>query len=193
MKDIANYLYEIGTLKNAKRTGWWFAGVKDPESIAAHSHRAAVIAYILARLEGADEKRAALICIFHDNAEVRIGDFNKVNARYIDSKKAEKMAFGEQVSKLPEDISKDILGMFNEIEEMKTKEGIIAHDAEQLECAIQAKEYLEQGYHSVKDFIDNVRDKRLITKTAKELLKSMEKTSSVEWWDGLKKIPDDNK
>jgi len=193
MKEIVNFFYELGNLKRVKRSGWWRLGIKDSENIAEHSHRAAIIAYVLAKLEKANAEKAAVICLFHDIAEVRIGDIDKVNARYIDTKHVEKKALKEQVSKLPENIGKEIVSFFDDIDNKKTKEGIIAHDAEQLECAIQAKEYLEVGYKGTEKWIENVKNKRLITKTARNLLDTMEKTSSMEWWQHLSKIPDDTK
>src|SRR5215469_9736084 len=48
------YLYEVGQLKLSKRTGWWHAGVPDPESVAEHTFRTAIIGYVLAVLEDAD-------------------------------------------------------------------------------------------------------------------------------------------
>jgi putative hydrolases of HD superfamily len=41
---VASYLFEMGVMKHARRTGWWIAGVRDPESIAEHSFRTAVLA-----------------------------------------------------------------------------------------------------------------------------------------------------
>lgn len=192
MKEIINFFYEIGMLKRIKRSGWWAAGIKDPESVAEHSYRAAIIAYVIAKLENVNAEKAALICLFHDIGESRIGDLNKINARYINSKEAEKKAIKDQVSKLPENVKGNIISFFDEIEDKKTKEGIIAHDAEQLECAIQAKEYMEQGYNT-ETWIKNIKNNRLITKTARDLLETMEKTSSTDWWKGLKKIPNDRK
>lgn len=193
MKEIINFFYEIGILKNIKRSGWWTLGIKDPESVAEHSFRAAIIAYSLAKLEGANAEKSALICLFHDITESRTGDVNKISARYLDFKGAEKKAAEKQVFMLPKSISNEIMSFFEEFNEKKTKEGIIAHDAEQLECAIHAKEYLEIGYKSAADWIKNVKDKRLITKTARDLLETMEKTSPTDWWAGLKKIPNDRK
>ena len=54
MNNIAKYLYEVGQLKRVKRSGWWMAGIADPESVAEHSFRTALLGYILASLEGAD-------------------------------------------------------------------------------------------------------------------------------------------
>ena len=42
-EGTVSYLLEMGALKRAKRSGWWIAGVKDPETIAEHSWRTAVI------------------------------------------------------------------------------------------------------------------------------------------------------
>ncbi|MEW9510166.1 HD domain-containing protein [Streptomyces bacillaris] len=54
LSAVGRFLYEAGTLKHARRTGWWMAGVRDPESVAEHSWRTALIATIIAKLEGAD-------------------------------------------------------------------------------------------------------------------------------------------
>ncbi|MFC0600011.1 hypothetical protein ACFFHI_16755 [Streptomyces palmae] len=32
---VARFLFEAGTLKHARRTGWWMAGVRDPESLSS--------------------------------------------------------------------------------------------------------------------------------------------------------------
>ncbi len=37
LTKVAHFLFETGTLKNARRTGWWMAGIRDPESVAEHS------------------------------------------------------------------------------------------------------------------------------------------------------------
>ncbi|MBF0384955.1 MAG: HD domain-containing protein, partial [Candidatus Omnitrophica bacterium] len=42
--SAVNLFAEAGLLKRVKRSGWWVAGIKDPESVAEHSFRCAVIA-----------------------------------------------------------------------------------------------------------------------------------------------------
>ncbi|WP_369777858.1 HD domain-containing protein [Streptomyces sp. R33] len=54
LSAVARFLYEAGTLKHTRRTGWWMAGVNDPESVAEHSWRTSLIASVIAKLEGAD-------------------------------------------------------------------------------------------------------------------------------------------
>lgn len=187
MKEFIKYFYEIGMLKRLKRTGWYAAGVKDPETIADHTHRSIVITYFIAKLEKADAERAILLMLFHDNVETRIGDTNKIAARYFDYKSAENAVYEDQIKNFPEEIKKDLQGIYKEIKENKTKEAIIAKDADLLECAIQAKEYLDLGYKSMQDWINNVK-KRLKTETAKKMIKAMEENASESWWEGIKKI-----
>ena len=60
--DLAKYMYEIGQMKRVQRSGWWLTGVSDPESVAEHSFRAAILGYILASSRGrrSDENSYAL-------------------------------------------------------------------------------------------------------------------------------------
>lgn len=63
LSAVAYFLYEAGTLKQTRRTGWWMADVRDPESIADRSWRTSLIASIIAKLEGADPARAAFLAV----------------------------------------------------------------------------------------------------------------------------------
>ena len=186
MDDIARFLLEMGVLKNVKRSGWWMAGVKDPETVAEHSHRTAIIGYFLAKKEGADAERVMKMCLFHDIAEARVNDLHKVGQRYIDHMETEKKVLEEQFSSLPKDISKELMKLMKEFHEGKTKESIIAKDADYLENAIQAKEYRDAGYKLTEEWMENIR-KMLKTNSAKEILDKVSE-SSENWWKGLKKL-----
>ncbi len=187
MKDISKFFFELGQLKMVKRSGWWVAGVKDPESVAEHSFRAVMIGRILAELEKADKDKVTMMLLFHDVPEARVNDMHKVGARYVDFDKVELKALEEQVTRLPKNIAKEVLDNFHEMHELKTKEARVAKDADLLECAIQAKEYLEQSYKDCENWIYNI-EKRLKTKTGKEFLKLIKKTKPNSWWYGLKHI-----
>ncbi len=187
MQKIVDYFFEINALKRIKRSGSWIAGIKDPDTIAEHAFRTAQIGYVLAELENADSNKVLLMCLFHDNAEVRIGDHHKIMARYIDTKKAEKLATTEQLKNLPPKIAKKIENDFDEFRTKKTAEAIIAKDADLLELAMQAKEYLELGYKGKQNWLDNIK-KHIKTKTAKKMFKFIETGSINNWWQKLKKI-----
>lgn len=78
-----NFIFEAGVRKRAARTGWWFAGVKQPESIAEHSFRTALIGMMLAAMEGADPARVSMLCALHDTQETRITDIPHIAKRYL--------------------------------------------------------------------------------------------------------------
>jgi putative hydrolase of HD superfamily len=188
-ENIAKFCSEAEMLKRIKTEGMRLAGVDQPHSIAEHMLVAAQLAFILAELEGADSYKCAAILVFHDNAETRIGDQNKVTARYLRKDNVELLALQEQVANLPEAVSKRIEELFLEIEKRQSKEGIIAKDADWLETAIQAKIYLEQGYRGCQNWIDNV-EKALETDSAKKILTQIKEMNDFtnSWWQGLKKM-----
>ncbi len=138
MDDIAKYVYEIGQLKRVKRSGWWMAGIRDPESIAEHSFRTAVLGYVLASLAGADPLKTALICLFHDTGEARINDLHRVAKRYLDVGNGEENALADQTERLPHETAEHIRGLFDEYQRRSTLEGQLARDADLLECLVQA-------------------------------------------------------
>ena len=185
-KSIINYFFELGVLKKFYHNGPQVAGVKQPDTIAEHVFRAAIIGYVLAEMEGLSGEKVASMLLFHDNPESRIGDHNKIAQRYINNNKAEKEVLKDQISLLPASLAKKIEKYWNDKEGQKNKEGVIACDADLLETAMQAKEYLDIGYPT-KNWISNVR-KHLKTKSAKKLMNELEKTHFTDWWEGLKKI-----
>jgi putative hydrolase of HD superfamily len=185
IKDLAKFLFELGMLKRVKRSGWWLAGVENPETIAEHNARTSIIAYILAKMEGVNPEKTALMCILHDVPETRTSDIHKVGARYIDFKEAEKKSRTDQLKDLP--YCPEFLQLLNEMEAKETKEAIVAKDADYLECLIQAKEYYDIGYTEAMDWIKNVMA-ALKTDSAKKLAKEAVKMKAHAWWYGLKKL-----
>jgi putative hydrolase of HD superfamily len=186
-KKITNFIFELGHLRKLKTTGWALTGVTTPPSIAEHTLRAGQIGYILAKLENANPEKVVVMLIMHDNAEARTGDQNKVSAKYFDKKEGEKLAFREQIAGLGEDIEKKLLKNFNEFENRNTKEGIIAKDADWLEMAFQAKEYIDLGYKSAQDWINNI-EKAVETDSAKKIIQELKSTKFTDWWKNLKKM-----
>jgi putative hydrolases of HD superfamily len=158
LDSIANYLFEMGLLKHAKRTGWWIAGVKDPETIAEHSFRTAILGTMLASLEGANPARVAVLCLFHDTQETRVGDIPHIGRRYLTAADNETVT-ADQTAGFPSPVADTIRDVVAEYERGETVEAIVAHDADKLECLIQAVEYREQGHGKVQRWIDSSRAK----------------------------------
>ena len=183
--DIAKYLYELGQLKRVKRSGWWIAGVRDPESVAEHSFRTALIAYILAQLEGADPEKSALMALFHDIPEARVNDLHRIGRRYVNWENVERKVVVEQSKRLPEEMAERIIALSAELEEAVSAEARVARDADLLECLVQAREYQALGYSDVSDWISNA-EAGLRTDSGKRIAGQCIKTEPKEWWKGLK-------
>ncbi|MDD5194653.1 MAG: HD domain-containing protein [Candidatus Omnitrophica bacterium] len=184
LESVLNFISEAGTLKRVSRSGWSVVGVSEKESVADHSFRCAVIAYALARLEGADALAVLLMSLFGDIHEARITDLHKMAQRYIDLTPAENIAFGEQVARLPFTIKSELKLSRKEYLAQNTKASLIARDADILECLLQAKEYFEFGYSQAASFMKKA-PRYLVTKSAKALWRKAKKTHLNDWWKNL--------
>ena len=177
MKEIANFLFEVGMLQKTPRTGFQFLG-SGGESVAEHILRTLFIGYTLCKLEpGVDELKVLKLCLFHDLTEARSVDMNYVNKKYVsvDEEKAarelaEALFFGD-----------DIRAMIVEFNEKKSQESLIAHDADQLALIIKLKEYGDLGNKYSGEWI-KFAVKRLTTSPARKLADAIVSTDSSEWW-----------
>ena len=93
-----------------------------------------------------------LMTLFADLVEARIGDLHKMAQSYIDITSAEDKSFKAQIKALPQDIKQQLSRMRKEYKAQKTKESVLARDADILECLIQAQEYYQQGFKQALKF-----------------------------------------
>lgn len=176
---LAGLLYEFGLLKRYKRTGWLVAGVRDPESVAEHSFRTAIIAGMIAKLEGGNPERAAFMALFHDTQETRITDIPYIGKRYLTAASNEQVT-ADQVRGVPGPVADMVRDAVAEYEEKASVEAVCARDADKLECLIQAVEYREQGRHNVQGWIDSSLA-AITTTTGKRLAEEVLRTGTLDW------------
>ncbi|WP_435611851.1 HD domain-containing protein [Streptomyces sp. bgisy159] len=179
LAGVAHFLYEAGTLKQSRRTGWWMAGVRDPESVAEHSWRTSLIASVIAAMEGADPARAALLAVWHDSQESRTGDVNHLGKRYAGETDPEAVT-ADQVAAMPPVLAAAIREAVAEYEGRQSPEAIAARDADKLECMLQGIEYKAQGYELAQRWIDNSRG-RLVTRSAQALADQLLGMDPLDW------------
>ncbi|MEU6890761.1 HD domain-containing protein [Streptomyces sp. NPDC046557] len=179
LSAVARFLYEAGTLKNARRTGWWMAGITQPESVAEHSWRTSLIASIIAKLEGADPARAAFLAVWHDTQESRTGDMNHLGKKYATSADPAAVT-ADQTAGMPEVLAAAIRDLVAEYEAKDSPEAICARDADKLECMLQGIEYKAQGYENAQRWIDNSRA-RLTTETGQRLADELLGQGTLDW------------
>jgi len=176
MKNIVNFLFEIGILKKTPRSGFQFLGTGN-ESVAEHSFRAAVIAYLLAKNEPkADMQKVVLMSLFHDFHEARTGDHNYVNKRYVTVN--EDKAVNDLARKLP--FGKDIVSLIDEFNSRETLEAQLSQDADQLDFILELKRQQDLGNISAAEWL-KYSAKRLITDFAKSLADEIVTTDSSDW------------
>lgn len=183
---LLKWVVECGHLKKVPRAGWLKVGITNPESVAEHSFRTALIGFLLALLEGGDEKLAAFLSLLHDLPESRISDLDHTNKAYLDPPpNLEEKVFSDQIKGLPPAIK-------DKLKELTKRNGIekrCVRDADRLECALQAAEYGTYGYKGtdkiLKDSVNNLEGE-----TAKSLgifLLNMYEDNKLKriltWWE----------
>lgn len=177
MKELINFLFEVGMLKKTPRTGYQFLG-SGKESVAEHTFRMAIIGYLLSQQEPkADPMKTTLMCLFHDLHEARTGDHNYVNKRYVqidENKAIEDLAKG-----LP--IREEIVSLTLEFTEGKSIEACISRDADQLDLILSLKEQQDLGSPYAREWLHYAL-KRLQTGSARRMAQEILETDSTEWW-----------
>lgn len=160
---ILDVLEHAGTLKRLLRQGWVDRGVADPESVADHSYRMALMVLLLAgRDRTVDLARALTLALVHDLPEAIAGDATPFDqqlsteedrdalfrARPVYSVEAERAkriaeeaAIAEITARLPGDLRRLILGAWEEYEAGETAEARLVRQVDKLETWLQALEY----------------------------------------------------
>lgn len=156
---LINFLAELTRLKSTPRIGWLLRGVRDVESVAAHSFGVAVIAMLLAdraRARGVEVnvERLLRMALLHDLTEARTGDLPSTIKRYFG--KAEIKAADEAIAKeiFTElgDFRESYLELFFDYEHRASIESRLVKAADKLDLLIQSREYEKGGARSLEEF-----------------------------------------
>jgi putative hydrolase of HD superfamily len=176
IKRLADFLFEVGMLRRTPRTGYQFLGT-GAENVAEHSFRTAVIGFVLAREAGANPERTALICLFHDLAEARTGDFNYVNKAYNTADPSRALKDATRGTGLTETLT----SFWEELEGVQTLESKLAQDADQIDLILNLREEEDLGNHRARKWLD-CAVKRLRTPEGRALAKTISETDPTDWW-----------
>jgi putative hydrolase of HD superfamily len=171
LHNLIEFLETTGRLKRTLRAGWIEVGIRQPESVADHTFRTAVLCMIYADIEGLDQLKLLRMALIHDLPEAIIGDLTP-SKKNKESKDKENAAMNQILRLLPETQRKKLLADWNEYQEGKTKEAKAVRQLEKLEMALQAKEYekAESTDHSLKRFTKST-EKTITSPELRKLLK----------------------
>jgi putative hydrolase of HD superfamily len=178
---LAAFGYELGVLKRVRRTGWWHAGVRDPESVGEHSLRTAQLAALIAAEEGASPERAAFLALWHDTQETRTGDLPLTAVDYLEKPEPREIT-ADQTAALPPRSRSLVRAAVDEYETRQSAEALCAKDADKLEMLLQALEYRDIGVQRVDEWIESAR-KGLKTETARKIAEAALTLSPLSWRD----------
>jgi putative hydrolases of HD superfamily len=181
--SLLSLLFEAGHLKRTKRSGWWIAGIRDPESVAEHSFRTGVIAYVLALMEGCDANRATTLALFHDLPETRLSDIPSIGRPFVSTANPQDVTKA-QTANLPAEVASHLQGVIEEYEDRQTPEAQCARDADKLEALIQAREYAAQGYTLTQPWVDTMHA-AVRTPSGLRLATAAMQVSVDAWWHDI--------
>ena len=187
-KKIVNFLFEVGTMRKLPRMHQQVFLSQDlSDNIATHSYRVSLIAWFLAKMENVDPYKTMMMGFLHDVKEIRSGDHNYIHKKYV--KIFEEEISKDQLGDLP---FGDLLEIDKEFEERKSREAIIAKDADLLDQMLLLKEYTHQGSHEAEMWLSgkgnekvNIQYKSLKTDSAKKLGKEILDGKVSEWWENI--------
>jgi putative hydrolases of HD superfamily len=186
-KRIANFLFEVGTMRKLLRSHRQNLLTDDlSDNIASHSYRVIMIGWFLAKSEKVDPYKVVMMCLLHDIEEVRTGDQNYIHKTYI--KKFSHEVMEDQLGTLP---YQDLKEIAIEYEKRTSRESIVAKDADLLDQILLLREYAWQGNTEAQIWLKgksgpkSAPHHRLKTTTAKNLAKEILKTSPSDWWQGI--------
>lgn len=166
---LARFLHRVGRLKAIPRTGWLHRGVPpdEAESVADHSFRTALLAWLAATAEPAlDRDRILKLALLHDLAEAVTGDLPPYDLDELDSadqatrrailnrrhvandarraakRAAEAAAMADLLADLPPDLAAELGTLWRELQEERSVEARFVKQADKLETYLQSREYL---------------------------------------------------
>ncbi|MBI4614114.1 MAG: alpha/beta fold hydrolase [Planctomycetes bacterium] len=152
----------MGDLKRLQRSGWVRAGVPQPESVADHSYRLALLALALAPRFGIDAGRAASIALVHDLAESRTGDLyvhpdrSDAAARRDAKRKEEARILADLLGRAPG--TDEWTGWLAEYQTGSSAEGRFVRALDKLEMALSALDYERTYGIDLEEFWESARE-----------------------------------
>ncbi|KIM53520.1 hypothetical protein SCLCIDRAFT_1222739 [Scleroderma citrinum Foug A] len=156
--DRLAFFHILERLKTQKRTGWIDHSIPNPESIADHMYRMAILAMCTSD-EGLDVAKCVMMCVVHDLAEAQVGDItpregiSKEKKRHLESEAMHSFVHGMLHGS---EAALRVEALWKEYEEQQTKEAKFVKDLDRLEMALQACEYEKaHGASNLQGFFDS--------------------------------------
>ena len=158
MSDLLQALTQVGALKSLRRAGWVRKGLIDPESVADHSFRMAILALVFAGDLGVDAGRLLRLVLVHDlpESDPAVGDITPFCGIDRAEKRSRERATMERLGAvLPG--GDELLRLWLEYDAGETPEADAAHQLDALEMALQSREYEDVLGTDLSEFRESAR------------------------------------
>ena len=164
MSSLLSLLRTANHLKSLPRTGWLFAGVVQPESLADHTCLVAIYALFLAETVNEDPAAQGLasplnveqvlsLALIHDMAESVLTDLPKRTTEALGAEakhEAEERIIASMLAELPR--GEDYVALWQEYDAAATPEARLVKDVDKLEMVLQSVRYTQAGHTNLQEF-----------------------------------------
>lgn len=182
---LLEFFRAVGRLKALPRQGWVDRGVQTPESVADHTYRSTIMAWVLGELAGLEAPRLMKLMLLHDLPEVEVGDAtpygpvvargaeladavqrwrelltaDELSAARMERERRELNALTGLTSGVPAPLRAELLELRADYGERRSPEARFAAQVDKLEALLQAIEYREAGHEAdVESFLVSARE-----------------------------------
>jgi putative hydrolase of HD superfamily len=158
--QLFSFIESVLRLKSVKRSGWVSkALISSPESVSDHTYAMCAIGMILSDMLGLDTERVTKMIIIHDLSESIIGDYMPGEIARKRKRIEERNAMTSILNQMPVAIRSNYRRIWEEYQANKTQVAKFVHKLDKLEMAMQAIQYINEGYpkKSLIKFLNSAR------------------------------------
>jgi putative hydrolase of HD superfamily len=158
--QLISFIELVLRLKSVKRSGWISkAGISSPESVSDHTYAMCAIGMILSDMLGFDTERVMKMTIIHDLPESITSDHMPGEITRKKKRIEEKKIMTSILRQMPSTIRSNYRNLWEEYQTNKTQIAKFVHKLDKLEMAMQAIQYINEGYpnESLITFLSSAR------------------------------------
>lgn len=144
--QLLPFIESVLRLKSVKRSGWAKVLISSPESVSDHTFAMCAIGMILSDMLGLDTERVTKMIIIHDLSESIIGDYMPGEIARKRKRIEERNAMTSILNQMPVAIRSNYRRIWEEYRANKTQVAKFVHKLDKLEMAMQAIQYINEGY-----------------------------------------------
>jgi len=157
---LVRFFVRSGRLKAERRRGWVKKlGLTNPESVADHTYRTALMAMVISDSRGLDTGRALRLALLHDLPEAVVGDAMPEERSGTRKTAIETKAMEELLTGLPSNVRLIYEDAWADFVAGTSEEARLVRQLDKLEMAIQAWEYAQESSDpaSAREFLATAR------------------------------------